>query len=123
MSYCIAFSVDGATDVTRRYVRKSEHALARTRCSEQELLYIMNEVKTIRREKLSKAEKFKLEGEDMRESKELRHFIISHLVSSFCQIDVNEAPGRGQATKSKERDLETTRVQESTENGTHTYSK
>lgn len=77
MSYCIAFSSDGVTDVTRRYVRSSRHALARTRCSERELLHIIQNMRSKRRANLSKVDLARLESEDKAEDQELESYLVS----------------------------------------------
>lgn len=77
LSYCIAFSLDGVTDVTRRYVRSSTYALARTRCSERELLRIINDMRSKRRIDLSMADLALLESKDKAEDQELESSLVS----------------------------------------------
>jgi peptide-N4-(N-acetyl-beta-glucosaminyl)asparagine amidase len=91
LAYCIAFSRDGATDVTRRYVRNfTNSGSERARAPEPVLLYILDEIRALRRRDMSKNDKFRLKGEDMREDQEMSRFIALSLATELVKsLDKN----------------------------------
>ena len=84
LSYCIAFSSDGATDVSRRYIRDAQHAASRMRCPEAVLHYIIAEVKSLRRANMPADERARLAEEDRLEERELSGFIATTIVLDLC---------------------------------------
>lgn len=71
MAYVVGFSVEGATDVTRRYVRKPDMALPRTKIDEASLVKTLASITDTRREAFRPSEREELEKEDAEEEKEL----------------------------------------------------
>ncbi|KAJ9643143.1 uncharacterized protein PV06_05581 [Exophiala oligosperma] len=98
IAYCIAFSKDGATDVTRRYVRNSRYNLPRTRCTEEVLLWIMHEIRKIRRDSLDKSVRTQLMRDDEREERELRSYVASSLANDM----IHSIPGAVNQQRSDE---------------------
>lgn len=87
LSYCIAFSIDGATDVTRRYVRSPvKHGAPRNRVPEEVLVWIIHEIRKKRRESMSKTDQRRLMKEDEREEKELRAYMASALAAEINNL-------------------------------------
>ncbi|KAL2216639.1 putative peptidase [Thermoascus aurantiacus ATCC 26904] len=101
LAYCIAFSIDGATDVTRRYVRcPAKYGADRTRAPEEVVLWVMLEIRKIRRENLSKQERRRLMKEDEREEKELRAYMASALAAEMTNL---LPPNQQQTTRSDDQ--------------------
>lgn len=95
ISYCVAFSIDGATDVTRRYVRNfSKHGSPRNRTSEEVVLWSIHEIRRKRRENMSKADQRRLIKEDEREERELRGYTASALAAEIQNILPRSLVGR-----------------------------
>lgn len=119
MSYCIAFSVDGATDVTRRYVRDpSKHGAPRKKAPESVLIHILDEIRALRRQNMPKQEKFRLQGEDMAETKELENYMVTSLATSLMALTMDavlhgrssqEARAEAEAEKARETQAERAR--------------
>lgn len=78
-------------DVTRRYVRNpTKNSLERNRAPEAVLLHIMDEIRAMRRNNMSKQDKFRLEGEDMREARELRSYAMTSIAHEVSKISVDD---------------------------------
>ncbi|OAQ97413.1 hypothetical protein LLEC1_04581 [Akanthomyces lecanii] len=85
LTYAIDFSVDGATDVTTRYVRKVSlfRQSPRTQCSEEVLLCILQRITALRRSSVGDKERALLREEDGLEQVELGSYIMSSVASEF----------------------------------------
>ena len=76
--------------MTRRYVRNpAEHGLGRNKCPEEVLLYIIHEIRKLRRENMDKAVQTRLRKEDEREERELRSFVAQSITHEM----INSLPG------------------------------
>ncbi|KAI1427569.1 hypothetical protein F5Y12DRAFT_712103 [Xylaria sp. FL1777] len=89
LSYCIAFSTEGAVDVTRRYVRQEKLLKPRDRCSELTLFYMLKKITAERRDKLSKETQERLRLGDAAEQEELQTFRV---LSTVRELIVSLAP-------------------------------
>ncbi|KAJ5574373.1 Peptidase (PNG1) [Penicillium hispanicum] len=95
ISYCIAFSIDGATDVTRRYVRNfAKTGSPRNRAPEEVVLWSIHEIRRKRRENMSKTDQRRLMKEDEREERELRGFTASALAAEIQKLLPRSLVGR-----------------------------
>ncbi|KAJ6055555.1 hypothetical protein N7444_004653 [Penicillium canescens] len=100
ISYCVAFSIDGATDVTRRYVRSfSRHGSPRTRAPEEVVLWSIHEIRRKRREGLKATDQRRLQKEDEREEKELRCYMASALAAEINNMLPRHLVGRPEDQK------------------------
>ncbi|KJX98851.1 hypothetical protein TI39_contig386g00004 [Zymoseptoria brevis] len=84
LSYCIAFSVDGCCDVTRRYVCDPDirmYGNPRTKCAEEVLWHITREITAMRRSDRNVQELLSLRAEDQREELALQRLAIEALVT------------------------------------------
>lgn len=92
--------MDGATDVTRRYIRNaSTHGADRNRAPEEVILWIMNDIRRTRRENTSKEDRKRLFIEDEREEKELRGYVIQALAASVGKLLPGQINAAGQEPK------------------------
>jgi len=74
-------------DVTSRYCQNpTKWSAPRAKSSEACLLYIMDEIRSLRRRGLQKPEKMRLEKEDALEAQELRHYYVSTLVAEVAKL-------------------------------------
>jgi peptide-N4-(N-acetyl-beta-glucosaminyl)asparagine amidase len=77
-----------------------KHGLPRTKAQESAVLHIIAEIKNMRRRDMNKTDKFRLEGEDIREDKEFRQNVIESLSREICRM----LPGRPDAQFFNPRD-------------------
>ncbi|OAT11768.1 peptide-N4-(N-acetyl-beta-glucosaminyl)asparagine amidase [Blastomyces gilchristii SLH14081] len=119
MAYCVAFSIDGATDVTRRYVRNpAKHGMSRTRAPEEVLLWVILEIRRMRRENLSKEERRRLIKEDEREERELRGYMAQAIATEINNLFPNgRISNNGNGTNGNDASADESKVPVTTPNG------
>lgn len=93
--------------------------MPRDRCSESNLLGVMNEIRDLRRKKLDKIEQDCLRREDELEQLELCSYIVQNVVEDFVKMDVSVA--RNLTTESKDSASKVGK-KESTLGGSHSIT-
>ena len=78
--YCIAFSLDGAMNVTRRYVRAPQYQKQRSTCIESTLSWAIDYIRSLRRVGVSKEDRVRLQHRDDEERKELEGYWLESLI-------------------------------------------
>lgn len=96
MSYCVAFSEEGATDVTRRYVCTPEYVLPRQRCSEARLRGIIDGIRRLRQHGMPDDRRLKLSREESQEDAELQAYFKTDSTVSGLK---DESLGHGERSK------------------------
>lgn len=64
----------------------AKQGMPRAKASEAALLHIMHEIRSMRRRDMNKTDKFRLEGEDMREDQEFRQYLIEALAKDISRM-------------------------------------
>ncbi|CAN6624121.1 peptide-N(4)-(N-acetyl-beta-glucosaminyl)asparagine amidase [Trichomonascus vanleenenianus] len=101
MAYCIGFSAEGATDVTRRYVRDKEKALPRDKISEADLVTVLKRITSYRREAIPQ-DVDRLQAEDKDEQEELASY--SATATATTEAVGPRESGAGEWTKARGED-------------------
>ena len=106
MSYVIAFSREGAVDVTRRYVGSPDALLPRKRCSEGVLKFIMEAITNMHRPKYAPdpETRLRLYREDVAEDVQLRSSWTATLEQSRRLKAAAAAAARGPGGRSSPGD-------------------
>ncbi|KAK9476220.1 hypothetical protein V1514DRAFT_344896 [Lipomyces japonicus] len=104
MSYVIAFSAEGAVDVSNRYVRNPDSRLARNRISEHDLVNLLSQISFQRRKKMTSQEKTQLEIEDQNEQEELNSYTTSPQTQTQSEILKPRQTGAGAWTHTRGED-------------------
>ncbi|KAK9483317.1 hypothetical protein V1527DRAFT_413542 [Lipomyces starkeyi] len=100
MSYAIGFSVEGATDVSRRYIRTEGGQLPRKRIPESELVLTLRVITQERRLEFAASEKSVLESEDLTEERELQSYVNYITPASTAELRPRET-GAGEWTDAR----------------------
>ncbi|KAJ3577217.1 hypothetical protein NPX13_g3348 [Xylaria arbuscula] len=83
LSYCVAFSAEGAVDVTRRYVREEKLLKPRNKCSELTLFYMLKKITVERRNMFTKEDQVRLQLEEAAEQRELQTLRVLSLTNEL----------------------------------------
>jgi peptide-N4-(N-acetyl-beta-glucosaminyl)asparagine amidase len=105
MAYCIALSVEGTMDVTKRYVRDATKALPRDKLSEHDLKVLLDNITAIRCASLAPEEQARIMDERDLETAELLSYSTAATVSSGAAVGPRQS-GAGEWTRERGEDGE-----------------